>query len=253
MLRSDVYFVSDVHLGLQVLDPAERELRFVDFLRRINVPQTRALYMLGDIFDFWYEWKYTVPKGYVQVLAALQNLIASGIEVFFFQGNHDVWTYSYFEKMGMRRLVQPYFVEIDGKTFCLGHGDALGETSNVYRLLRWVFHNKTLQWLFNLIHPTIAMAIGNAWSRNNRLARREQYVWKDEEEPLVRYARSVLKERRVDFFIFGHLHVSADYALEAKENAAAGAAARIIILDSWIYKDSIFVYRPEIMSQTPLR
>jgi len=256
MQRSDVYFVSDVHLGLQVLDPAQREQRFVSFLRRINVPQTRALYMLGDIFDFWYEWKYTVPKGYVQVLSALQDLVAAGIEVFFFQGNHDVWTYSYFEQMGMKPLVQPCFVEIDGKVFCLGHGDALGQTPRGYRFLRWMFHNKVLQCLFNTVHPTIAMALGNAWSRNNRLARREQYVWKDEQEPLVHYAREVLKSRSVDFFIFGHLHVAVDYPIimpDATQNAAAGAAARLIILDSWIYNDSIFVYRPDTASQTPLR
>jgi len=252
MARTDVYFVSDVHLGLQVMDPAEREQRFVAFLRRINVPQTRALYMLGDIFDFWYEWKYTVPKGYVQVFSAIQDLMASGVEVFFFQGNHDVWTYSYFEQMGMKRLVQPFFVEIDGKVFCLGHGDALGDTPRGYLFLRWIFHNKFLQFLFNTLHPTIAMAFGNAWSRNNRLARREQYVWKDEDEPLVRYARKVLQTRPVDYFIFGHLHVAVDYPLQT-ENAAAPAAARIIILDSWIYGDSVFVYRPATASQTPLR
>lgn len=253
MQPTDVYFVSDVHLGLQVMDPAERERRFVDFLRRINVPQTRALYLLGDIFDFWYEWKYTVPKGYVQVLAAFQDLIASGVELYFFQGNHDVWTYSYFEQMGLRRLIQPCFVEIDGKVFCLGHGDALGRTTAGYRFLRWMFHNKVLQWCFNLIHPTIAMALGNAWSRNNRLARREQYVWKGEQEPLVRYARAVLTRRHVDFFIFGHFHVSADYPLGQKEGAAEASAARIIMLDSWIYNDNFFVYRPDNISQAALR
>lgn len=227
------YFVSDVHLGLQAFDPVEREARFVSFLRRINDGNTAALYMLGDIWDFWYEWKYTVPKGYVRVIASLVELMDSGVKVYFFQGNHDVWTYRYFEELGMVRLTQPCFVEIGGKTFCLGHGDALGRTSGSYLLMRRIFHSKVCQFLFStLLHPTIAMAIGNAWSRNNRLARREKYVWKGKEEPLYEYAESILAQRHVDCFIFGHLHV------EARETLSTGA--RLVILDSWIYRDNWF-------------
>ena len=229
------YFVSDVHLGLQVMDPEGREARFVAFLRKINDGNTDALYLLGDIWDFWYEWKYTVPKGYVRVLAALTELMDAGVKVYFFQGNHDVWTYSYFEELGMTKLFQPSFVEIDGKTFCLGHGDALGRTDRSYLIMRRIFHSRITQWMFsNLLHPSVAMAIGRRWSRNNRLARREQYVWKGKEEPLAVYAESVLKERQVDYFIFGHLHV------EARETLSTGA--QLIILDSWIYKDNWFVF-----------
>lgn len=235
MSRTLNYFVSDVHLGLQVFDPADRERRFVKFLRSIPTERTRALYMLGDIWDFWYEWKYTVPKGYVQVLAALQDLMSAGVEVYFFQGNHDVWSYRYFEEMGMKRLVQPAFVTIGGKVFCLGHGDALGPSPRGYRLLRGLFHSRVAQILFSsLIHPTIAMAFGNAWSRNNRLARREAYVWNGESEPLVGYANKVLKQRHVDYFVFGHFHVKTTYPL-------AGVAT-LVMLDSWIYEDNWFCY-----------
>lgn len=205
------------------------------FLKRINDGNTDALYLLGDIWDFWYEWKYTVPKGYVRVLAALTELMDAGVKVYFFQGNHDVWTYSYFEELGMTKLVQPSFVEIDGKTFCLGHGDALGRTDRSYLIMRRMFHSRITQWMFsNLLHPSVAMTIGHKWSRNNRLARRAQYVWKGKEEPLAVYAESVLKERKVDFFIFGHLHV------EARETLSTGA--QLIILDSWIYRDNWYVY-----------
>ena len=118
------YFVSDVHLGLQVSDPDERESRFVGFLN--SLPQeTESLYLLGDIWDFWYEYRDVVPKGYVRVFAALQALMDRGVNVYFFQGNHDIWTYSYFESMGMKKLVQPCVVEIGGRRFCLGHGDGL--------------------------------------------------------------------------------------------------------------------------------
>ena len=123
------YFVSDVHLGLQVDDPAARESRFVSFLR--SLPQdTTALYLLGDVWDFWYEYRDVVPKGYVRVLGALVDLMDRGVEVYFFQGNHDVWTYSYFEELGMKRLEQPALVEMGGHTFCLGHGDGLSLTED---------------------------------------------------------------------------------------------------------------------------
>ena len=122
MNRKLTYFVSDVHLGLQVGDPAAREARFVEFLR--SLPEdTESLYLLGDIWDFWYEYRDVVPKGYVRVFGAIADLIDRGVGVYFFQGNHDVWTYSYFEELGMKRLEQPALVDVDGKLFCLGHGD----------------------------------------------------------------------------------------------------------------------------------
>ena len=146
------YFVADVHLGLDVNGPADREARFVSFLR--SLPEnTSALYLLGDIWDFWYEYRDVVPKGYVRVFAAITDLIASGVDVYFFQGNHDVWTYHYFEELGMKRLVQPAYVDIDGTHFCLGHGDGLGPVPFGYRILRGIFHCRVLQILFSMLHP----------------------------------------------------------------------------------------------------
>lgn len=199
------YFVSDVHLGLQVADPVARERRFADFLNSLP-EETKALYMLGDIWDFWYEYRDVVPKGYVRVLSALQGLMDRGVEVYFFQGNHDVWTYSYFEELGMKRLVQPALVEINGKTFCLGHGDGLGPVPAGYRFLRGVFHNRILQFLFSLLHPWIAFRLGNSWSSRNRLSRHEEYVFKGPDEPLYKFADQFSRENKVDYFIFGHYH-----------------------------------------------
>jgi UDP-2,3-diacylglucosamine hydrolase len=160
--RRLTYFVSDVHLGLKVADPDARERRFADFLN--GLPQeTDALYLLGDIWDFWYEYRDVVPKGYVRVLAALQNLMDRGVKVYFFQGNHDVWTYSYFEELGMKRLEQPAVVEIGDKVFCLGHGDGLGPVPMGYRFLRGVFHSRILQFLFSLLHPWLAFRLGNGF------------------------------------------------------------------------------------------
>lgn len=219
------YFVSDVHLGLQVADPAAREARFVGFLRSLP-EETAALYLLGDIWDFWYEYRDVVPKGYVKVLAAIQDLMDRGVEVYFLQGNHDVWTYSYFEEMGMKKLVQPALVEIDGRVFCIGHGDGLGPVPMGYRFLRWVFHNRVLQFLFSMLHPRIAFGLGNGWSKNNRLARNKEYVFRGEEEPLYKFASEFEKENKVDCFVFGHYHC--DVAMKTP------AGADFIILKDWM-------------------
>ena len=209
------YFVSDVHLGLQVDDPAARESRFVDFLR--SLPQeTGALYLLGDIWDFWYEYRDVVPKGYVRVFAAIQELLDRGVDVYFFQGNHDVWTYSYFEELGMKKLVQPALVEVDGRTFCLGHGDGLGPTPFGYRFLRGMFHNRILQFLFSLLHPWVAFRLGNGWSRSNRLSRHEEY----------KFAADFEKNHKVDAFVFGHYHC--DVSMKTP------AGADFIILKDWM-------------------
>ena len=225
MDKKRTYFVSDVHLGLQVADPAAREARFVDFLRSLP-GDTSALYLLGDIWDFWYEYRDVVPKGYVRVLAAIQELIDRGVDVYFFQGNHDVWTYSYFEELGMKRLVQPALVEIGGRVFCLGHGDGLGPVPFGYRFLRGVFHNRVLQFLFSMLHPRIAFGLGNGWSKSNRLARHEEYVFRGEDEPLYKFATEFEKDNKVDCFVFGHYHC--DVSMKTP------AGADFIILKDWM-------------------
>ena len=224
--RRFTFFVSDVHLGLNVADPRDREARFVRFLRSIPAGETQALYLLGDIWDFWYEYRDVVPKGYVKVFAALTDLIDAGVKVYFFQGNHDVWTYSYFEELGMVRLVQPALVSINGRAFCLGHGDGLGPVPKGYMLLRSVFHCRFLQVLFSMLHPWIAFRLGNGWSKNNRLARHEQYVFKGEDEPLYRFALDYSAKHHVDYFIFGHYHVDVRMTLPS--------GAEFIVLKDWI-------------------
>ena len=225
------YFVSDVHLGLQVGDPAAREARFVDFLRSLP-EETATLYLLGDIWDFWYEYRDVVPKGYVRVFAAIQDLIDRGVDVYFFQGNHDVWTYSYFEELGMKKLVQPALVEIDGRVFCLGHGDGLGPVPFGYRFLRGVFHNRVLQFLFSMLHPRIAFGLGNGWSKSNRLARHEEYVFRGEEEPLYKFAAEFEKEHKVDCYVFGHYH--------CEVSLKTPAGADFILLKDWMSGSPFF-------------
>ena len=225
MSKKLTYFVSDVHLGLQAFDPADREARFVSFLK--GLPQeTAAVYLLGDIWDFWYEYRDVVPKGYVKVFAALMELMDRGVEVYFFQGNHDIWTYSYFESMGMKRLVQPCMVEIDGKKFCLGHGDGLGPTPLGYRFIKTIFNCRFLQILFSMFHPWFAYRLGNVWSKNSRLSHKEEYKFKGECEPLYKFAQDYLKTHKVDYFIFGHFHSAVDTVLPD--------GCRLLMLKDWI-------------------
>ena len=125
MRRYD-YFVSDVHLGLGWKDPKEREERFLKFLSLIPREEVRALYLLGDVWDFWFEYKDVIPREGSRVVAKLISLMDDGVEVHFCPGNHDIWTFSYFESIGMKRFDQPFFTSIAGRRFCLGHGDLLG-------------------------------------------------------------------------------------------------------------------------------
>ena len=229
--RKLVYFVSDVHLGLDVNDPAGREARFVRFLRSIPKDETLALYMLGDIWDFWYEYRDIVPKGYVRVFSTLMDLMDAGVKVYFFPGNHDIWCYHYFEEMGIVILEQPYIVKLGGKVFCLGHGDGLGPGDYSYKAMRWLFHNGTCQKLFSsLIHPTLAFTIGKGWSRKSRLARNEEYFFRGQYEPLYKFAVRFSQNQKVDYFIFGHFHTKVDMTLPS--------GARLIVLRDWVKNQS---------------
>ena len=234
MGRHLTYYVSDVHLGLQVKDPAAREARFVAFLKGIPAEETEALYLLGDIWDFWYEYKDVVPKGYVRVFAALTELMDAGVKVYFFEGNHDIWTYHYFEELGMVKLKQPYVDRIGGLTLCLGHGDGLGPVPRGYRVLQSIFRSRITQALFSSLHPRIGFALGNGWSRRNRLARGEAYVFKGDSEPLWKFCetfQAARGENPVDAFIFGHYHCQVDTRLPS--------GARLLMLKDWMDGDSV--------------
>lgn len=226
MERNLTYFVSDVHLGLNVKDPADREARFVAFLQSIPKDRTEALYMLGDIWDFWYEYHDVVPKGYVRVFASLMDLMDAGVRVYFFQGNHDIWCFHYFEELGIRILQQPYLVDIQGKTFCLGHGDGLGPGHGLYKFMRWGFRAKFFQSIFSLLHPYLAFRFGKGWSKKSRLAKSMKYAFRNEDEPLYQFAGEFSAGKHVDYFIFGHYHT--DVRLEMP------SGAKFLILDSWM-------------------
>jgi len=231
--RKGIYFVADVHLGLETGDPAERENRFVSFLKALPRKSTKALYLLGDIWDFWYEYHDVVPRTGTRVIAQLINLMDAGVEVFFFEGNHDIWSYSYFQSLGMKKLFQPSVIDIGGKIFCLGHGDGLGGAKWNYSLMLKVFHNKVAQSLFSTLHPWLAYRFGLNWSNSNRRCHKP-YHFRGAEEPLFRFAESQLKRCKVDYFVFGHFHDSVD--IEVKDGS------RLYVVKDWMQGGSPNLY-----------
>ena len=233
MERSLTYFVSDLHLGLKVGDPAGRERQFAEFLAGIKPGETEAVYLLGDIWDFWYEYRDVVPRGYVRVFSALTALMDGGVKVYFFRGNHDIWTFGYFEELGIRVLEQPYEFTAGGKRFCVGHGDGLGPGMKGYKFLRGVFRNRLLQRLFSTLHPWLAFRLGESWSRHSRLAKNIAYQFKGADEPLYKYCEARQASHPVDYYIFGHYHAEADVPV---------GAARLLLLGDWITRPNWLVF-----------
>lgn len=227
---NEYFFVSDVHLGLNHLGPVDRELKFASFLNSLP-SQTKALYLLGDIFDFWYEYKNVIPRGFTRVLGALAALVDRGVDVYFFNGNHDIWTYNYLQtELGIKVLEQPYVLEIEGKRFCLGHGDGLGKGDLSYKFLNKVFKNKVLQFLFSSVHPRIAFGLAHSWSKHNRLSRDIIGSYRGEDERIVAFSNEFQAampiDKKIDFFIFGHYH----YCIQDKLREGGV----IFIMGEWI-------------------
>ena len=223
--RKLVCFVSDVNLGLRLKDPAEREARFIAFLKGLPAESMQALYLLGDIWDFWYEYRDVVPRSGTRVVAALLSLMDAGVEVWFCPGNHDIWTYSYFESLGMHRFDQPFRVTLGGKRFCLGHGDLLGGAPFGYTLMLKIFRCRFAQRLFSTLHPWLAFRFGLGWSNSNR-RRHAPYTFRNEQEPLYRFAVAESEREPVDYFVFGHFHDQVDLTLPT--------GARLIVLKDWL-------------------
>ena len=219
------YFVSDVHLGLKIEDKESIDRRFVTLLK--SFPEnTASLYLLGDIFDFWYEYKYVIPKGYSRILGALADLSDRGVGVYFVKGNHDLWTFGYLEKeIGMTILNESEVIDIGGMRFCLAHGDEFGGKRS-YLFMKRLFKNKLLQKLLGSLHPRWVFAFAERWSRHNRLAKGIKVDFSGEADPLYKYAVDFEKRERVDNFIFGHMHTPG--------NCTTPMGAGFYILGDWM-------------------
>lgn len=235
----NVYFLSDAHLGSWAIDHSRmHERRLVRFLDSIK-HKAAAVYLLGDMFDFWYEHKYTVPKGYTRFLGKLSELTDMGVEVHFFTGNHDIWAYSYLEEeCGVIMHRKPITTDIYGKVFYLAHGDGLGDPDIKFKLLRRMFHNTICQRLFSAIHPRWSMWLGLTWAKHSRMKRingEEPPYMGENKEHLVLYAKQYMKSHaNVDVFIFGHRHIELDLNLSKN--------VRMMILGDWISQFTYVVF-----------
>ncbi|MFN2438002.1 MAG: UDP-2,3-diacylglucosamine diphosphatase [Chitinophagaceae bacterium] len=224
-----VYFLSDFHLGAPNPELSlQREKLIVQFLDEIK-PNAFAIFIAGDIFDFWYEYKQVVPKGYVRLLGKLAELTDAGIAIHLFVGNHDMWMKNYFQKqLGIPVYYKAKDFSINAKNFHIAHGDGLGPGDHKYKMLKKVFRNTVAQWLFGVLPPQVGMGLANYSSRKSRQATgsMEEKFLGEENEWLITYSKEVLKERKIDYFIFGHRHLPIDFRLTN--------GSRYINLGDWI-------------------
>lgn len=204
------YFVSDAHLGSRIKGRKQEDNIFLSFIQ--NLPkETKALYLLGDIFDYWYEYKYVVPRGHTRFLGELAKLVDAGVEVHFFNGNHDIWTFDYLQtEIGVEVHDKPIVTEILDKKFYLAHGDGLGCFDRGYSFLQRVFKNKFIQKMFGAIHPRWSMALGYAWSKKSRLSKADKHRNMVNSDvrclPIFSHIDLLNVIRMADYYIAGHYH-----------------------------------------------
>lgn len=233
MPGTKTYFLSDFHLGAKYIDnPRKQEQRIVSFLESIR-NDAKEIYLLGDILDYWFEYRYVVPKGYVRFFGKIAELADSGIKIYWFIGNHDIWIFDYLPlELGVEIVDGSQIKQIDGKTFFIAHGDGLGDESRSFRMLRAFFRNRFCQRLYAGIHPRWTVPFALNWSRSNRVNGEDRPFGCD--EPLQRFVTNYKEGQKIDYFVFGHRHVAVDKSI--------GNNSRLIILGDWIKLYSYAVY-----------
>lgn len=212
MDKDCIYFVSDMHFGIPDRQSSlARENLFIEWLNQISLDAT-DLYIMGDMFDFWFEWKHVVPRGYIRLLGKLAELSDKGIKLHFFIGNHDMWMFDYFEKeLNAKIYKQDKLVELHGKKIFLSHGDGLGPGDIGYKFIKSIFRNKVSQWFYARLHPNFATSLALFFSNKSRYSnikkntenhQRERQLTKSQ----IIFANETIKTQNIDFFIFGHQH-----------------------------------------------
>jgi len=227
--QKKIYFLSDFHLGApdekSSLVREKKLVRFFDNIRH----DAAQIFIVGDIFDFWYEYKEVVPRGYVRLLGKLAELTDAGIPIHFFVGNHDMWMHDYFQKeLNISVYFEPKVFEFNQKIFYIGHGDGLGPGDHGYKFIKKIFRNPLCQWAFGQLHPTWGIGLANYFSRKSRVktGNSDEIFLGEDKEWLILYCREILEQKHYDYFIFGHRHFPLDFKLSAD--------SRYINLGDWI-------------------
>ncbi len=231
-----IYFASDFHLGApNAASSRERERAVVSWLDQAGKDATE-IFLVGDVFDFWFEYKYVIPKGFSRLQGKLAQLTDAGIPVHFFSGNHDMWGLEYLhDELGLTLHREPIERSFEGKSFYIGHGDGLGHGDRFYKLMKVIFQSRACQWFFARLHPNLGIAIASGWSRSSRVANdKTEHFEGEEKEWLVGYSRELLARKHYDYIVFGHRHLTLDIRVSA--------TSRYINLGEWIHTRSYAVF-----------
>lgn len=228
-VNKKLFFASDFHLGVPDKNSSlAREKKIVRWLNTIK-EEAHTIFLVGDIFDFWFEYAHAIPKGFVRLQGKLAELTDSGISVKIFTGNHDMWMFDYFpQEFNIPVYREPQRLEVNNKVLYIGHGDGLGPGDRTYKLLKKVFQNPLCQWLFARLHPNLGLTIANYWSRQSRISSSgvDDSFKGEENEWLFQYALAMEKESHHDFYVFGHRHLPLDMKVNAN--------SRYINLGEWV-------------------
>ncbi|MCU0397063.1 MAG: UDP-2,3-diacylglucosamine diphosphatase [Cyclobacteriaceae bacterium] len=232
-----IYFASDFHLGVpDAVSSKAREKRIVRWLDSIK-DDAHSIYLMGDIFDFWFEYKYAIPKGFIRLQGKLAELQDAGIPIAFFTGNHDMWMFNYFpDELGITVYKDPVILTCHDQRLMIGHGDGLGPGDASYKILKQIFRNPFCQWLFARLHPNLGIGLANYWSRKSRISntKREEVFQGEENEYLFSYCKSMENTTHHDFYIFGHRHLPLDLSV--------GNNSRYINLGEWVHFNTYAEY-----------
>lgn len=211
--RTHTYFISDLHIGARYIpDTHEHERTIATWLRRIG-PTAKTIYLLGDVLDYWYEYRTVVPRGFVRFFGALAELADSGVEIIWMKGNHDIWLFDYLKnEIGLTVADGVIDRMIDGHRFVMEHGDGIGEPRRSYRMMRRLFRNRFAQWLYSSIHPRWTVGFAHRWSKHSRLhGSAETNTTLPDNDPMIRFCQNYeTHQGHVDYFIFGHRHILVD-------------------------------------------
>lgn len=236
--RNKIYFASDFHLGAPNEESSlKREKLLVKWLEEIR-SDAAEIYLVGDLFDFWFEYDTAVPRGFTRFLGKLAELSDAGIPIHVFTGNHDMWMFGYLEKeLNITLYREPILREYSGKKFLIGHGDGLGPGDHGFKVIKKVFANKISQWMFAKLHPDWGIKLANYWSGTSRASNNDEVFLGEEKEWLFQYAQEKLKTQPIDYFIFGHRHLPLDLKV--------GNSSRYINLGDWISHNTYAVFDGE--------
>jgi UDP-2,3-diacylglucosamine hydrolase len=227
--QKKVYFASDFHLGApDAISSRKREDKIIRWLKSIQ-DDAAAIFLVGDLFDFWFEYDTVIPKGYIRFLGKLAELRDKNIPVIFFTGNHDLWIRDYFtSELGIPVHHNPIEVQMGEKRILVGHGDGLGPGDQQYKILKKVFTNSFCQWLFKWVHPDLGVRLAHTWSNNSRIGnlQKNENEFKGENEWLWQYCKQIQESQHFDFYVFGHRHLPLELPV--------GKKSKYINLGEWV-------------------